>query len=204
MRDILSKKDCSEQEKVQLRDQYEKFKRESKLGEQLLVKHNKELRNERDTIRVKYENETIIRKRLHNQIEDMKGKIRVFCRVRPMSDHENQLGSLPVVTIVDQYTLKIKVKKEGTNGPGGSGLGYKEEEYSFDACFGERSSQEEIFEDTRMLMQSALDGFNVCLFAYGQTGSGKTYTIQGSAESPGIVPRALSELFTLRERYEKS
>ena len=88
MRDISNKNDVSEKEKNLLRDQFEKFKRESKLGEQLLVKHNKELRNERDTIRVKYENETIIRKRLHNQIEDMKGKIRVFCRVRPMSDRE--------------------------------------------------------------------------------------------------------------------
>ena len=140
MRDISNKNDVSEKEKNLLRDQFEKFKRESKLGEQLLVKHNKELRNERDTIRVKYENETIIRKRLHNQIEDMKGKIRVFCRVRPMSDREQQLGSLPVVTIVDQYTLKIKVKKEGASGPSGSGLGYKEEEYAFDACFGERTS----------------------------------------------------------------
>ena len=47
-------------------------------------------------------------------------------------------------------------------------------------------------------MQSALDGYNVCLFAYGQTGSGKTYTIQGTPENPGIVPRALEELFILK------
>ena len=53
-----------------------------------------------------------------------------------------------------------------------------------------------------MLMQSAIDGFNVCVFAYGQTGSGKTYTIQGTEESPGIVPRALSELFALKHKYE--
>ena len=44
-------------------------------------------------------------------------------------------------------------------------------------------------------MQSSFDGFNVCIFAYGQTGSGKTYTIQGTNELPGIVPRALDELF---------
>jgi hypothetical protein len=78
-----------------------------------------------------------------------------------------------VVTILDQYTLKIKLKKEGLI----SGDGYKEEEYQFDSCFGHSATQEEIFEDTKMLMQSAIDGFNVCVFAYGQTGSGKTYTI---------------------------
>ena len=53
-----------------------------------------------------------------------------------------------------------------------------------------------------MLMQSAIDGFNVCVFAYGQTGSGKTYTIQGTPETPGIVPRALDELFMLKNKYE--
>ena len=51
-------------------------------------------------------------------------------------------------------------------------------------------------------MQSALDGYNVCIFAYGQTGSGKTYTIQGTEENPGIVPRALQELFQLKNRLE--
>lgn len=34
-------------------------------------------------------------------IEDMKGKIRVFCRVRPMSINEKQMGSLEVVKVVD-------------------------------------------------------------------------------------------------------
>jgi hypothetical protein len=54
-----------------------------------------------------------------------------------------------------------------------------------------------------MLVQSAVDGFNVCLFAYGQTGSGKTFTIQGSENTPGIVPRSLAELFELKHRMEK-
>lgn len=39
------------------------------------------------------------------------------------------------------------------------------------------SYAEEVFLDTRPLIRSILDGYNVCIFAYGQTGSGKTYTM---------------------------
>jgi type II secretory ATPase GspE/PulE/Tfp pilus assembly ATPase PilB-like protein len=39
-----------------------------------------------------------------------------------------------------------------------------------------------VFEDTKYLVQSAFDGYNVCIFAYGQTGSGKTFTIYGRGE----------------------
>jgi hypothetical protein len=53
----------------------------------------------------------------------------------------------------------------------------------------------QVFEDTKHLVQSAVDGYNVCIFAYGQTGSGKTYTIYGDESGPGITPRGINELF---------
>lgn len=36
---------------------------------------------------------------------------------------------------------------------------------------------EDVFRDTKPLVRSVMDGYNVCIFAYGQTGSGKTYTM---------------------------
>jgi len=66
----------------------EVIRSESKLGEEILVRQVNDLVKEREILRSKYDDETLMRKRLHNIIEDMKGKIRVFCRVRPMSNSE--------------------------------------------------------------------------------------------------------------------
>ncbi len=46
------------------------------------------------------------------------------------------------------------------------------------------------------MVNSVLDGYNVCIFAYGQTGSGKTFTMQGSSENRGINYRSMDSLFT--------
>ena len=52
-----------------------------------------------------------------------------------------------------------------------------------------------MFEEISGLVQSALDGYRVCIFAYGQTGSGKTHTMLGSHEAHGVIPRAMDQVF---------
>ena len=131
--------------------------------------------------------EQALRKKYFNMMEDMKGKIRVFARCRPMAAYEKEKKCSRVVEFPDETTLTVETEK-GTK------------EFVYDHCFGPESTQEEIFEDTRNLIQSSLDGFNVCVFAYGQTGSGKTFTMVGSEEHPGIVRRTISEIFGYIER----
>uniref|UniRef100_A0A8D3D4D6 Kinesin family member 13Bb n=1 Tax=Scophthalmus maximus TaxID=52904 RepID=A0A8D3D4D6_SCOMX len=85
--------------------------------------------------------------------------------------------------------------------------------FAYDYCFWSMDeSQKDKFEGQDVVFQclgeSLLDnafmGYNACIFAYGQTGSGKSYTMMGSSEQPGLIPRLCSSLFgrTVQEACE--
>ncbi|KAB5534879.1 hypothetical protein DKX38_017965 [Salix brachista] len=135
-----------------------------------------------------YKEEQVLRKRYFNTIEDMKGKIRVFCRLRPLSEKEISEKDRGLLTSIDEFTVEHPWKDD------------KAKQHMYDQVFDGNATQEDVFEDTRYLVQSAVDGYNVCIFAYGQTGSGKTFTIYGSEGNPGLTPRATSELFKILRR----
>lgn len=99
----------------------------------------------------------------------MKGKVRVYCRIRPFSKRE-----LDDPDKRQKCYMKTDEMSLTVGGFGGRG---RPKDYNFDAVFDQDSTQDEIFEDCDRLIQSAVDGYNVCIFAYGQTGSGKTFTI---------------------------
>ena len=61
----------------------------------------------------------------------------------------------------------------------------------------------QVFEEVSQLVQSAMDGYNVCVFAYGQTGSGKTHTMEGRPDDPGIIARTMDLIFSERERLRE-
>ena len=152
-----------------------------------LKQNLKEAMVELDVLTDKYKKEQKIRKALNNELEDMKGKVRVYARVRPLSKTElaDEVHRNVCTNIIDEFSVHVGKEKN------------RIKEYNFDTVFGPDSTQEEVFEDTRRLVQSAIDGFNVCIFAYGQTGSGKTFTIQGSEDLPGLTPRSIVELFDI-------
>ncbi|GFS47711.1 kinesin-like protein KIF19 [Trichonephila inaurata madagascariensis] len=72
----------------------------------------------------------------------------------------------------------------------------QEKKYIFDWAFDEHSSQEEVYEKTtKNLVENVVEGYNGTVFAYGATGSGKTHTMVGIDDDPGIMVRALKDLF---------
>ncbi|KAL2247148.1 kinesin-like protein KIN-14I [Sesamum indicum] len=138
-----------------------------------------------------YKEEQVMRKRYFNMIEDMKGKIRVYCRLRPLSEKEISEKERNAMASVDEFTVEHTWRDD------------RVKQHMYDRVFDGRATQEDVFEDTKYLVQSAVDGYNVCIFAYGQTGSGKTFTIYGSEGNPGLTPRAISELFRIMKRDNK-
>jgi len=140
----------------------------------------------------KYSQEVLLRRRYFNMVEDMKGKIRVYARTRPLTAIENSQDQKVVLAMPDEFTCSHPWRGEK-----------KDRAYQFDECFPATSSQEQVFEDTKYLVQSAIDGYNVCIFAYGQTGSGKTFTIYGDDENPGLTPRAMREVMRCIHRDSK-
>lgn len=139
------------------------------------------------------------RKELHNVIMDLRGNIRVFCRVRPPLETEEQ-KMLCGWQYMDEATLEISSLD---NAVVSGGRKSQKHEFSFDQVFHPRSSQEDIFELVSPLIQSALDGYNVCIFAYGQTGSGKTFTMDGVPDNIGIIPRTVGLLFDCIRNYKR-
>ncbi|XP_024363319.1 kinesin-like protein KIN-14I isoform X2 [Physcomitrium patens] len=135
-----------------------------------------------------YKEEQTLRKRYFNMMEDMKGKIRVYARWRPLSEKEVKGGEQSVLTSCDEFSIEHPWKDD------------KIKQHQFDHIFDEFATQEQVFEDTKYLVQSAIDGYNVCIFAFGQTGSGKTYTIYGTEANPGLTPRITLELFSCIKR----
>ncbi|KAL4379847.1 hypothetical protein GQ457_02G036700 [Hibiscus cannabinus] len=137
-------------------------------------------------------------RKLYNQVQDLKGTIRVYCRVRP--NFSGQSNNLSCVDHIDDTTITvIAPTKNGKEG---------RKSFTFNKIFGPSATQAEVFSDTQPLIRSVLDGFNVCIFAYGQTGSGKTHTMSGpkelTEEGLGVNYRALGDLFELSKQRKET
>merc|ERR1711871_498733 len=104
--------------------------------------------------------------------------------------------------MTDRCSIELFPPVEDPNNPGHKMKGPHDraKRYTFDAVFSPVDGQEVVFEDVSHLVQSAVDGYNVCIFAYGQTGSGKTWTMSGVSQAPGVQPRAVREVFRILER----
>ncbi|KAF1346036.1 P-loop containing nucleoside triphosphate hydrolase protein [Delphinella strobiligena] len=101
-----------------------------------------------------------------------------------------------------QATIIHPPPHEETDGRG-SRKTHEERTFTFDKSFWSHdessphfSHQQDVYasfgED---FLDHNFDGYHTCIFAYGQTGSGKSYTMMGTPEQPGLIPRTCEGLF---------
>jgi chromosome segregation ATPase len=163
-----------------------------------------------------------VRRELHARVMQLMGNIRVFVRVRPLLATEaasqnskakteasihfpgHSVKSTGAKTTsaggADDLTKKIVEVTEPWKDRGGLSERRKKWRFGFDEVFNPEQSQNEVWEATEPLVQSAIDGFNVTVFAYGQTGSGKTYTLLGDGHSSrGVIGNSIQKLFHTKQ-----
>lgn len=171
-----------------------------------------ELENALKEANDRYSKEKKRRRKLHNTLIELRGNIRVHCRLRPLLEFDNRTDSS--FEEIDERDTAVSYGNElGKAGTPSEQMihplddenilvhqskpGSYPKHFEFEHVFFPGDTQEVIFDEVQPLITSLLDGYNVCIMAYGQTGSGKTHTMLGTKEEPGIVPRAGDDLFKL-------
>ncbi|KAF5544843.1 kinesin [Fusarium phyllophilum] len=134
------------------------------------------------------------------------GNVKVVVRVRAFLKRElerqakcliqmdpiTQLTTLSAPDDPDPEAAKLKAKKV-----------IEEKKFTFDNSFWSHdtndkhyATQEDVYNSLgEDFLDHNFEGYHTCIFAYGQTGSGKSYTMMGTPDQPGLIPRTCEDLF---------
>jgi hypothetical protein len=147
-------------------------------------------------------------------MEDQSEPVRVFIRVRPELDERpgsagtqsknvnvNSRGQPTLAVssnnccqVIDNHSLKI-MPPDGVYGSRKNVSAMDDKLYTFDFVFPDSCTQEDVYRHVSEHVHATVRGYNTTIFAYGTTGSGKSYTMTGNKTAPGIIPRAIGDLF---------
>ncbi|AEE87012.1 Kinesin-like protein KIN-7D [Arabidopsis thaliana] len=133
---------------------------------------------------VPYPSEELLGDPMDDTISSERDSISVTVRFRPLSDREYQRGD-EVAWYPDGDTLVRHEYNPLTA-------------YAFDKVFGPQATTIDVYDvAARPVVKAAMEGVNGTVFAYGVTSSGKTHTMHGDQESPGIIPLAIKDVFSI-------
>ncbi|CAF0777272.1 unnamed protein product, partial [Didymodactylos carnosus] len=129
-------------------------------------------------------------------------RVQVAVRARPLNQREIDLKS-PIIVSIHNSQILLNKPNDRHNTP---------KTFSYDFCFDSMyanssnyASQEHIFQTLgEEIIQNAFEGYNACVFAYGQTGSGKSFTMMGTHNDRGLIPRLCQTMFDRISKEEIS
>ncbi|XP_010243397.1 PREDICTED: kinesin-like protein KIN-7K, chloroplastic isoform X2 [Nelumbo nucifera] len=117
-------------------------------------------------------------------VERSKENVTVTVRFRPLNPREIRQGE-EVAWYADGETI---VRNE--HNPSIA--------YAYDRVFGPTTTTRHIYDvAAQHVVSGAMEGINGTIFAYGVTSSGKTHTMHGDQRSPGIIPLAVKDAFSI-------
>ncbi|TQD99062.1 hypothetical protein C1H46_015329 [Malus baccata] len=116
--------------------------------------------------------------------EKSKENVTVTVRFRPLSPREIRQGE-EIAWYADGDTI---VRNE--HNPSIA--------YAYDRVFGPTTTTRHVYDvAAQHVISGAMEGVNGTIFAYGVTSSGKTHTMHGDQRSPGIIPLAVKDAFSI-------
>ncbi|XP_071942688.1 uncharacterized protein [Antedon mediterranea] len=111
--------------------------------------------------------------------------VHVAIRVRPLITRESSHDTNLHWKVENSTIYQVDSKNKNVGKP-----------YTFDYVFHMGQSTNDVYSQVaEPIIESAMDGYDGTIFAYGQTSSGKTFTMQGNASIPGIIPKAIQQIF---------
>ncbi|KAL9098909.1 MAG: hypothetical protein Q9163_005519 [Psora crenata] len=114
--------------------------------------------------------------------KESKGNVIVGVRVRPDAGGDRSSG------------------KEWLVDPRRSLVAYRGREggdYYYDNVFAPHDKNHKVYDaSAKRLVRRVMEGYHGTVFAYGMTGTGKTFSMQGTRDSPGVIPLAITDIFS--------
>ncbi|KAK3299283.1 P-loop containing nucleoside triphosphate hydrolase protein [Chaetomium fimeti] len=134
------------------------------------------------------------------------GNVRVVVRVRaflPREIHRDAECLIHMDPVSQQTTLLVPNDHDPANARARSRKVLEEKSFTFDNSFWSHdpedehyATQEDVYDSLgEEFLDHNFEGYHTCIFAYGQTGSGKSYTMMGTPDHPGLIPRTCEDLF---------
>lgn len=122
--------------------------------------------------------------------KDGKGNVIVSVRVRPDAGKDSKPD-----TEWDVNNKQALISYRGREGG----------DYIYDNVFDTQDNNARVYDAAaKRLVRRVMEGYHGTVFAYGMTGTGKTFSMQGTATNPGVIPLAITDIFSyIRETPQR-
>lgn len=137
-----------------------------------------------DRGRTKELEESMADSKRNSKGKEVKGNVIVSVRVRPDG------GATPNAQTEGEWMVDGRRALVAYRGKEGG-------DYHLDNVFTTHDDNAKVYDSAaKRLVRRVMEGYHGTVFAYGMTGTGKTFSMQGTMSSPGVIPLAITDIFS--------